>query len=296
MNNKIKFVFFGSSRFSVIVLDELELAGYIPDCVVTTPDKPKGRKLILTPSPVKDWAQKRKIPVFDPMKLDQAFVEKLEAIVNKNGAELFVVASYGKIIPESIINTPLRKTLNIHPSLLPKYRGASPLQSTIIDDAKRTGVTIIRIDEKMDHGPIVAQEGVNVNEWPIYEEFEEMMAKIGGRLLVKIMPFWIAGKIKEKKQNHNRATYTKKIKKENGLIDLNGNPYLNFRKIQAFHEWPQAYFIQEHNSEKIRVKITQASFGGGKLNIKKVVPEGRREISYDDFSRGYGNVSSVNAE
>ncbi|MEK9178061.1 MAG: methionyl-tRNA formyltransferase [Patescibacteria group bacterium] len=142
MNNKIKFVVFGSSRFSVIVLDELEKAGYIPDCVVTIPDKPKGRKLILTPSLVKDWAIQRKIQVYGPAKLDDEFTKSL----SEKKWDLFIVASYGKIIPSAIINMPKYKTLNIHPSLLPKYRGASPLQSAMLDDAKQTGVTIIRID------------------------------------------------------------------------------------------------------------------------------------------------------
>lgn len=283
MNNKIKFVVFGSSRFSVIVLDELEKAGYIPDCVVTIPDKPKGRKLILTPSLVKDWAIQRKIQVYGPAKLDDEFTKSL----SEEKWDLFIVASYGKIIPSAIINMPKYKTLNIHPSLLPKYRGASPLQSAMLDDAKQTGVTIIRIDEEMDHGPIVARENVNVNEWPIYEEFEAMMAKIGGRLLEKIIPLWIAGKIKEKEQNHKQATYTRKITKEDGLISLNYDPYLNFRKIQAFHEWPLVYFLINHRGKEIHVKITQALFSNGKLNIEKVIPEGGGEMLYEDFLHGY---------
>jgi methionyl-tRNA formyltransferase len=294
---KIKFAFFGSSRLSVIVLDELEKAGFIPACIVTTPDKPKGRKLTVTPNVVKEWAINKKIRIYDPAKLDAAFIEMLK----KESCDLFIVASYGKIIPSAIINLPPHKTLNIHPSLLPKYRGPSPLPSAMLDDAKRTGVTIMRLDEEMDHGPIVAQQEITVEEWPTYEDFEEMMARKGAQLLARILPDWVAGKIKELEQDHSKATYTKKITKEDGLLDLNKLDYAAFRKIQAFHEWPQAFFFiskdgkkqRSKDAEKIRVKVTQASFkkdlqgNAGTLIIEKVIPEGKSEMPYADFARGY---------
>jgi methionyl-tRNA formyltransferase len=280
---KTRFVFFGSSRLSVIVLDELENLGFMPSVVVTTPDKPKGRKLAITPNPVKEWAQNREIKVFDPEKLDTAFTHELK----NSECDFFVVASYGKIIPSEIINLPKFKTLNIHPSLLPKYRGASPLPSAMIDDTKETGVTIMRLDEQMDHGPIVAQKKITVSEWPIYEDFEEMMAKEGAKLLALTIPAWLEGKIKETEQDHSAATYTKKISKEDGEIDLNSDPYSNFRKIQAYHQWPQAFFFVDSGKKKIRVKITSAEFKAGKLMIKKVVPEGKKEMNYEAFMRGY---------
>jgi methionyl-tRNA formyltransferase len=279
-SSKIKFAFFGSSRLSVIVLDELEKAGLIPACIVTTPDKPKGRKLTVTPNMVKEWAIKKNIPLCDPTKSD---------------CDLFIVASYGKIIPGAIINLPSHKTLNIHPSLLPQYRGPSPLPSAMLDDAKRTGVTIMRLDEEMDHGPIVAQQEITVEEWPIYEDFEEMMARKGAQLLARILPDWVAGKIAEKEQDHSKATYTKKITKEDGLIDpadiASNAPqekaYAAFRKIQAFHEWPQAYFFIERDGKKIRVKVTKASFNNDRLVLERVLPEGKKEMPYEDFARGY---------
>lgn len=287
MNNKINFAFFGSSRFSVLILDELERAGYIPDCIVTTPDKPKGRKLILTPTPVKLWAEKRNIPALSPAKLDTEFSKSIGDLAQGKKWDLFIVASYGKIIPNAVIDIPTHKTLNVHPSLLPQYRGASPLQSAMLDDMKNTGVSIMKIDAEMDHGPIISQEIVSIEEWPSYEDFEEMMAKKGGQLLAKILSEWIAGTIQEKTQDHSKATFTRKITKENGLIDLADDPYANFRKIQAFHEWPQAYFIHKHNGKEIHVKITQASYTNSNLNIEKLIPEGGKEISFDDFRRGY---------
>jgi methionyl-tRNA formyltransferase len=279
----IPFSFFGSSRFSVLVLDEMKRADLLPISIITTPDKPQGRKLALTPNPVKTWAIAHNIKVHTPEKLDAIFIEELK----KESADVFIVASYGKILPENIINLPRRKTLNIHPSLLPQYRGATPLQSAILNDTKNTGVTIMRIDEKMDHGPIVAQEKVDITEWPTYDEFEKIMAETGARLLVNILPDWVAGKISEQEQDHSAATYTKKITKEDGLLDLSADSYELFRKIQAFSTWPQAYFFLEHNGKNIRFKITQASYEQGSLKIEKLIPEGGKEISYEDFERGY---------
>ena len=284
--NKIPFTFFGSSHMSIIVLDELKSAGYIPACIITTPDKPQGRKLILTPNVVKTWAQQNGITVYDPAKLDVAFIENLK--LNIEHCNVFIVASYGKIIPQAVLDIPVRKTLNIHPSLLPLYRGASPLQSAMLDDVKHTGVSIMRIDEVMDHGPLIAQKEITVQEWPTYEIFEADMAREGARILADILPGWINGTIEEKEQDHSRATYTKKFTKSDALIDLSSSDqYLTFRKIQAFHERPQAYFMIAHNGTDIRVKVTQASFKNNTLIIEKVIPEGGKEMSYADFESGY---------
>ncbi len=279
----MNFIFFGSSQFSIFVLDELAKLGFTPSAIVTTPDKPQGRKLIMTPNVVKTWSLNHGIKVYDPAKIDANFIEILKA----ESADVFIVASYGKILPKNLIELPPGNTLNIHPSLLPQYRGASPLQAAILNDTKHTGVSIMRIDEEMDHGPIVAQKEITVNEWPTYEVFEEMMAREGAILLATILPDWIAGKIAEKEQDHSATTYTKKSKKDDGLIDLSGDPYVNFRKIQAYHQWPQAYFMISKNSKDMRVKITAASFSGGKLVIEKVIPEGKNEMSYSDFQSGF---------
>ncbi len=271
---------------STYILDELEKAGFLPVAIVSTPDKPVGRKQILTPTPVKAWAVERNIKVFDPAKLSD-IVEQLRS----EKAEVFLTASYGKIIPLEVLSIPPHGTLNVHPSLLPKYRGASPLQSAILDDAKVTGVSIMKIDAQMDHGPVLIQKEIKMEEWPSYGKFEEMMAREGGKMLAAILPQWVAGTIQEKEQDHSLATNSRKFTKEDGEINLNDDPYLNFRKIQAFHEWPQAFFFFEHEqtagTRKIRVKITAASYKDGKLVIEKVIPEGGKEMSYGDFLRGY---------
>lgn len=279
----IRFVFFGSSRLSVIVLDQLLAQHIKPVAVVTTPDKQQGRKLVLTPNVVKQWGTEHGVTVYDFAKLDAVAQEKLAA----EQADVFIVASYGKIIPEKVLDIPAHKTLNIHPSLLPQYRGPSPLPTAMLDDTRQTGVTIMRLDREMDHGPIVAAEPITVTEWPTYEDFETLMARKGGDLLARILPQWVAGTIAEKEQDHSRATFTRKITKEDALIDLAADPYLNFRKIQAYHEWPQAFFMFDHAGKQIRVKITEASFSDGKLEIRKVIPEGKKEMSYADFLSGF---------
>lgn len=286
---------------SIHVLEALEAAGRLPALVITTPDKPAGRNLILTPNVVKTWAQSRNISVLDPAKLDEIFIRTLRGIASTTATDLFIIASYGKIIPQAVLDIPKHKSLNVHPSLLPEYRGASPLQSAILDDKKTTGVSIMRIDALMDHGPIVAQKSITIDEWPVYEEFEKMMAREGGILLVNILDGWVAGTIPEIEQDHSAATHTRKFIKEDGLIDLAAivskkDPVAArtaFLKIQAFHEWPTTYFFAtkkdaSDTAPKIHVKITQASYKNETLIVKKVIPEGKSEMTFDDFlSRGY---------
>ncbi len=283
MIDSLKIGFFGSSKVSIYVLDELKKAGLIPALIITTPDRPQGRGMKMAPNVVKTWAAENNVRALDPEKLDDDFASMLE----KEACDLFIVASYGKIMPAGIVNMPKHKTLNVHPSLLPRYRGAAPLPTTILDDTKDTGVTIMRMDEKMDHGPIVAKKEITIAEWPTYEVFEEMMAREGGKVLADCIPAWIRSTLKEIEQNHSLATFTKKIKKEDGLLDLAADPYMNFRKIQAYHEWPQAYFFAEKGDKKARVKVTAASFRDDKLHIEKVIPEGGREMGFSDFLKGY---------
>jgi methionyl-tRNA formyltransferase len=277
----IRFSFFGSSEISIVVLGELSRRGLSPAVIVTTPDKARGRGMELAPNIVKAWGLANSIPVLDPAKLDDAFLEQLK----KYDCEVAVVASYGKIIPEKVLDAAPKKTLNVHPSLLPLYRGPSPIQTAMLDDAKDTGVSIMRLDREMDHGPLVAVEKTHFNEWQTYERVEEGLGKTGAALLAKILPDWVAGTIAEKEQDHAQATYTKKFSKDDAMIDLTADPYLNFRKIQAYHRAPVAWFFKEKNGKKIRVKVTSASFKEGKLLIEKVIPEGKKEMAYADFTR-----------
>jgi methionyl-tRNA formyltransferase len=210
--------------------------------------------------------------------------------------DFFIVASYGKIIPEKILDLPRYKTLNVHPSLLPKLRGASPIQSAILSE-NETGVTIMRLDPELDHGPIVEKRVME--KWtddnpPYAEDLKERLGKSGGRMLAEILPKWISGEIEEKEQDHNKATFCKKIEKEDGLLDLSSSPLLNIRKIRAYHEWPTSYFFSETNGKKTRVIIKRAKLENGLLKIERVVPEGRKEMDYADYTRGLQNGQAKN--
>lgn len=276
------FIFWGTSEFSVYILDSIKSRGFLPSLIVSTPDKPQGRKLEIKPTLTKIWAQENNIPILQPGKLDDEFYNQLQ----NTHYSLFIVASYGKIIPERFLNIPKHKTLNVHPSLLPELRGPSPIETAILKDIKNTGVSIMRLDKEMDHGPIIAQVLYNVLEWPTKDELEKIFGEIGGELLGNIIPKWIKSEIEEKEQDHTKATYCEKIEKNDALINLDNDPYENFRKIQAYSGWPNAFFFLEHGNKKIRVLIKEAKYEENKLIITRVVPEGKKEMNYEDFIRG----------
>jgi len=290
MSNKPLFVFFGTPRFAVRVLDALEANGLLPALVVTAPDKPKGRGLELHASPAKEWAQVRGIDVLTPATLrDDVLVQELA----NTDWDVFVVAAYAKLIPKSFLDMPRKGVLNVHPSLLPKFRGPSPARSAILEDARTTGVTIMQMDAQMDHGPIVAQARIELDEeaWPPKGgEFEDFLATEGGNLLAEVLPDWLAGNITPEAQNETDVTFSKKFTDDDAKIDPShfGKQDLpagrqDFLKIRAFDGNPRPYFVTDAGK---RVIITEANFIEGVLSIEKVIPEGKKEMNYKDFLRG----------
>ncbi|HEY0220622.1 MAG TPA: methionyl-tRNA formyltransferase, partial [Candidatus Paceibacterota bacterium] len=219
MQKGVNFAYFGTGNLSVIVLEELKKKSFLPKLIVTVPDKPQGRKMILTASRAKIWAQKENIPFLE---LDSLKNPDTVDLIKKYSDcyDLFLVVSYGKIIPKNILDIPKYKTLNLHPSILPKLRGASPIKSAILNEDE-TGVSIMRLDEELDHGPIVFQEKINIENWPPYEEdLEKILGVIGGERFAEIIPSWIEGKIDEEEQDHSLATFCGKIKKTDAEINL----------------------------------------------------------------------------
>jgi methionyl-tRNA formyltransferase len=283
--SNLKFVFFGTPRFAVTALDILLEHGFIPTHIVTRPDAPQGRGLTLTPPPTKVWGEKNGIPVLQPHKLDREFSDKLSVV----GCQLFIVASYGKIIPESIFTIPKFGTLNIHPSLLPKLRGPSPIESAILEE-NETGVTIMKIAAGVDDGEILAKKSLPAWEptnLPYFRDLEDLLARTGANLLADCIPLYLNGEIELATQVTSEATFSKKIKKEDALIDLSEDPVLNLRKIRAFEEWPRAYTYFDIRGKSTRVVISRASIESDKLVIEKVVPEGRKEMSWKEFSENF---------
>jgi len=256
MKSKIKILFLGTPNFAAIVLEKMIEGGYIPTMVITAPDKPVGRKQVLTTSPVKVLAEKNKIPVSQPAKiLDSKFY-----ILNSK-PNLIVLAAYGQIIPKEILEIPKFGCLNVHPSLLPKYRGASPIQATILNGDQETGVTIMLMDEKFDSGPIIQNKKLNLkNKKPTYPELTEELANFGAELLIETLPKWINGEIKAIPQDDKKATFTKIINKEDGKIDWQKSAEEIERMTRAFNPWPTTYTeFRIKNIEYRKLKIIKAS-------------------------------------
>lgn len=279
--NNISFVFFGTPDRAVIALETLRNLGMMPKLIVTQPDRPQGRKFVITPPDVKVWGNKENVPVLQPEKLDdESFIE----ILKKGNFDVFIVVAYGKIIPDYILSIPKHGCLNLHGSLLPKLRGASPIETAILEDIKETGVTIIKMDSLLDHGPIIATKKAEIREWPIKtDELAKIIVEDGAKLVAQILPEWVKGTIETKEQDHNNASFTKKIKKEDGLIDLSTNSYKNLLKIKAYSTWPKAYFVDEN---KKRIIINDAHINNSMLVLDRITPEGKREMSWKEYCSG----------
>ena len=302
-NNNLKFIFWGTPDVARDTLEILKKNDYLPSLIITAPDRPQGRKMLITPPPVKVWATENNIPYIQPEDLkggtdivfrnigrrDGAGHSKSSAedlCVEKNNIypDLSIVVAYGKIIPEEILNIPKLGSLNIHYSLLPKYRGASPVESAILAGDEETGISIQKMEYKMDAGPIIAQEKIQILPDEKASELRTRLIKIGGELLVKILPDFIEGKIDPIPQDATQATHCKKIKKEDGLINFNDNPIKNYNKFRAYATWPRTFFFKDEK----RIIITDAKLEnnpfdkaqGKILKILKVIHEGGKEIEY----------------
>ncbi len=283
MQNKLNFVFFGTPDVASETLEILKQAGFLPSLIATSPDKPQGRKMLMTPTPVKIWAIENNIPYIQPEKLDEEFSRKLQDINHK----LSIVVAYGKIMPKKLISMPELGSINIHYSLLPKYRGASPVESAILNGDTETGVSIQQIEYKIDSGAIIAQEKVNILADEKAPDLRKRLIKIGGELLIKTLLNFTEGKIKLTPQKGSLTSVCKKIKKEDGLIDLKADAVKNYNKFRAYALWPRTFFFQNNK----RIIITDAILEnnpfdetqGKQFVIKKVLPEGKKEIKYEDF-------------
>ncbi len=270
----VKFVFFGGEPLSVPALNKLKNAGLMPSVIVSNPDKPSGRNLEISSPPTGKWAKENNVTLLQPEK-----VKEIKDTLEKESCDFFIVVSYGKIIPQEILDLPKLGTINIHPSLLPLYRGPSPIIAPILNGDEETGVTIIKIDKEMDHGPILAQEKITLQGDEMIEDLENKLADLGGEMLVKIIPEFAAGRIQEKEQDHSKATFVKKISKSDAEIKLDDNPLTNWRKHRAYHSSPRVFFFQDGK----RIIVTDASLEDGKFIIKKILPEAKKEVKYEEF-------------
>jgi methionyl-tRNA formyltransferase len=274
-----KFIFFGTPEIASQTLENLIINQYIPSLIITNPDKPSGRGMKLTKSPTKVIAEKYKIPYLQPEKIDSNFINEISAL----NFQLSIVIAYGKILPLELINLSPLGTINVHYSLLPKYRGASPIESALLNGDKITGISIQQMVYKLDSGPIINKKEITINESETKESLKNKLITIGSNLLCDTLPHIFNREISPIEQNENEASYCKKISKEQGEIDFNDDPKINFNKYRAFYDWPGTFFYQFKNNKKIRLKINEAVLENNNFIIKKVTPEGKKMIPYSLF-------------
>lgn len=271
----MKIIFMGTPEFAVLCLEGLIQNGFEVALAVTQPDKPVGRKQILTPPAVKVCAEKYGIPVYQPSTLKNGEAE--EKLTNI-GCDAIVVVAYGKILPAGILNIPRLGCINVHASLLPKLRGASPIQWSIVSGEETTGVTTMLMDEGLDTGDILLSESLKISSDDTAETLHDRLAPVGAQLLIKTLEGLENGTIKPVKQPEG-ATFAPIISKEMGQLDFTKSSTELYNLIRGFYPWPCCYF--EHNK---RIKVFKATIGGNtdKNPGEIVVKEGRPFVACGD--------------
>ncbi len=300
----MKIVYMGTSEFAVPPLEKLLSNGYIIDKVVTQPDR-RGNRGRVQESPVKEAAMKHGLEILQPerIKSDDDFMAMLE----KLAPDLIIVAAFGQILPKRVIDIPRFGCLNIHGSLLPKYRGASPMQKAIADGADVSGVTIMKMDEGLDTGDIIASKEIKIFDKDIFQVTEEL-SNAGADLLINTIPLILKGRASYIKQDDNEASYTSLIKKRDGETDFSGTANEEKNKLKAFLKWPVLHSYIKGKSVKFFdadviddadesfdfgtvTDVTNDSFTikcrCGSLIIKELQLEGKKRMKAGDFLRGF---------
>jgi methionyl-tRNA formyltransferase len=272
MPQPLEYIFFGTPIVARDTLAALLEHGFTPKLVVTSPDAPRGRGLVLTPSPVKVLALEKGVEVTTPEKLDDATMTAIRAY----GADYGVCVAYGKIFPEALIYAFPKGVLNVHYSLLPKYRGATPLEAALLAGERETGVTIQKMVKELDAGDIIAQQATPIAPDETAREVRPRLIALGAELLVATLSAYLAGEITPTVQDAALATRSGKLKKEDGQLDLAAPAAENWNRYRAYADSIGTYFIENGK----RMKITKASLTGGKFVIERVIPEGKKEVAY----------------
>lgn len=294
-----KIIFFGTHNFAAAVLEQIINSGFFDIIkIISQPDKPVGRKQILQPTPVKLMAEKYNLPIEQPKKLND--------YVLSGEADLNIVCQYGLMIPKNILETAKRGSINIHTSLLPKYRGASPIQSALINGDKTAGITIMLMDEKMDHGPILTQTEVPVDNFDTYPTLSAKMAKIAPNLLITAIKGWLAGEITPTPQNEAQASYCKLLTRSDGAVDWKKTAREIYNLYRGSYPWPGIWTTwQDKRLKLLEIKPANDLSGvpagiyarEGKLfgvcadnsavEIIQLQLEGRKPMSAAEFINGF---------
>lgn len=299
----MKIVFMGTPDFAASALEALIQEGHEVTLVVTQPDKPKGRSKELMPSPVKVCAMKYELPVFQPVR-----IKRLEAIeeLKKYQADIFVVAAFGQILSQEILDMPRFGSVNIHASLLPKYRGASPIQHVIVDGEEKTGITIMQMDAGIDTGDMLYKKEVIIENTDTFETLHDKLAVAGAEAIVEALPLLEAGKLIPEKQKEEESSHVTMIDKEMGRLDFAKEAVVLDRLIRGFNPWPSAFTsykgkqlkvwearVEDGTAEAACGEITEVTkneikvqTGKGILCITSLQLEGKKRMSTHDFLLG----------
>lgn len=272
MSQAHSFAYFGTPAVASDTLATLIENGFVPSLVVTSPDAPRGRGLVLTPSPTKALALTHNIPVLTPEKLDADTI----AAIQGYACDYALVVAYGKLFPEDLIRSFPKGVLNVHYSLLPKYRGATPLETALLMGEAETGVTIQKMVKEMDAGDIIAQEATPIGATETAKELRPRLILMGVHLLIDILPKYVCGDITPVAQDASAATRAYKIKKEDGQLDLSAAGIENWNKYRAYADSIGTYFFKDEK----RMKIASAEYADGTFRVLRVIPEGKRETEY----------------
>ena len=287
----MRYAFLGTPEFAAMILEGLIKGGMPPSLVITNPDRPVGRKNVITPPPVKQSIMEKVVSSKDTITILQPENPKdVYTLLRSTNYDFFVVAAYGRIIPKEIFDIPRLGTIGVHPSLLPKYRGASPIQSAILGGDKETGVTLFIIDEKVDHGAIVSDIKYQVSSSDTYKTLEQKLAALSVQLLIETLPKFVKGEIVPQLQDESKATYTKKFETQDAFVDLaKDEPMTIWRKVRALNPEPGVYTIMTQKESGLipangrivgkRMKILEANLENGKLILKKIQFAGQKPRS-----------------
>ncbi|MGO9086792.1 MAG: methionyl-tRNA formyltransferase [Candidatus Sulfotelmatobacter sp.] len=296
-------VFCGTPQFAVPTLEKLVASGFRVHLVVTQPDRPKGRGLELVPSPVKESALKLNLPVTQPdrIKTNDEFRAQLGALK----PDAIIVVGYGRLIPQWMLDLPPLGNINLHASLLPKYRGAAPIQWAIAHGETVTGVTTMRLDAGLDTGAILLQQEIPIGSADTAETLAPRLASIGADLMVETLRGLQAGSIQPRPQDNSRATLAPILKKEDGLVDFSRSAAEIFNRIRGFQPWPGAHtkfrgknlqIVKARPASEIfppaelRAQADRLFVGCGQnssLELLELQMEGKKRSSARDFLHGY---------
>ena len=276
----MKYVFFGTPHIAELALQGLKDKGMLPDLIVTAPARPQGRGLHLIETPVAIFAKEHNIPFITPEKIT---AEVIEEIKNKGPWDFFFVVAYGKILSTKLLEIVDNKVLNLHPSLLPLYRGPSPLESVLLSDDSHTGVTIMQLDKEVDHGPLVAQFAFPLATDFTLETLTTKSAGIGIEIFNHSIAKYLSGELVPEAQEHEHSTHTRKYIKADGLLTDDMSDWTKWKSFRAFGSRGWAHFITTKHGEQITVKIIKASYSDDAFIIEEVIPENGKRQQYADF-------------